>query len=85
MKVIRATYRDIDQEKPCPACHAMPLQFCTNAITGEYRRVPCARRPRVQAAQSVMGDFIDAEVVDVEELDFSEPRHIQPSIDERTP
>lgn len=85
MKVIRASYRDVDQQKPCPACHAAPLQFCINEITGEARRVPCARRPRVQSAQTALGDYIDAEVVDVQELDFSEPRHIHPSIDERTP
>lgn len=76
MKVIRETYRDVDQEKPCPSCHAAPLMFCVNQITGEFRRVPCARRPRIKGVEAAIGNYLDAEVVDERELDFSEPRHV---------
>lgn len=70
------TYQFVDPDKPCPTCHAAPRIRCRNPVTGQDRRVPCVKRPRIGIPGLKPDNPIDAEVVDIpDELDFSEPRH----------
>lgn len=81
-RILAGSYRFIDETKQCPTCHAEPKVWCVNPITGETRRVPCVKRPRITSVEPTVSDLQGrpgssclAAADIAAEVDFTEPRH----------